>query len=158
VSKNVEDAWGDTFDITDTTDEELVDSRKFSVNVTDRDGELQPLVKGLIEADTVDSRSKALDRAMRMYLVYLFREYDIEDRREAYGLNTSLPPLEMEFDPLDVEVGEVDETRNQLTMQTTEGVREYLYDLLDDEAFPYDKQTYLVANAVRWRSGLESDT
>lgn len=155
MSKNVEDAWGDTFDITDTTDAELVDRREHSVNVTDWDGDLRMVVEELMD-ETGMSRSMLLDQTMRMYLVHLFRECDIEDRREEYGLNTSLPPLDMEFTTIDVAVSDEvadDGHKTKLTMMTSEGVREYLYDLLEDDSFPYEKQTYLVGDAVRWRIG-----
>lgn len=153
---DIEEPWGETFDITDTTDAELVDSRQHTLNCDDREGDLTPLIEALSDEEGFESDMKSIDRAVRMFLVYLLREEGIEDKREEFGLNTSLPPLEMEFDPIEVAVDKETVGEERYTPPTTEGVRAYLqHYLYECDDFPYDQQNNFVGDAVRWRVGRE---
>jgi hypothetical protein len=157
MSNNVEGAWGDTFDITDTTDAELVDSREFALSTPYQDGKFLHLVEELVKAEDVDSRMKALDRVVRLYVVHVLRERGIEDLRGQFDLNTSLPPYDMEFGPLDVDVDGDEESDNLISMMTTEGVRAYIRHYIEEvDKFPYPQQNNFVEDAVRWRIGLDT--
>jgi len=153
---DIEEPWSETFDITDTTDAELVDVRESTLNCDDRDGDLTPLIEALAVTEGFESEMKSVDRAVRMFLVHILREEEIEDKREAFGLNTSIPPLEMEFAPIEVDAENDEGKAHRYTPPTTEGVREYLqYYLFECDDFPYDQQNNFVGDAVRWRCGRE---
>ena len=144
----VKEPWEDMVDIADWSNEDL-EQRNSNINMWDKNGEYRPYRDALADEWGINP-SASTDRSIRLLLWKYLNETDQNELREKHSIVIAIPPVEFEWEPLDLHPEKTEDGDKLISNNTLQNIDSILNEIIEQEPYGCTSKGQFAATALIW--------